>query len=397
MSSIRSVERTKLELAGHGIRLETGVVRYGLLDAATEHARAALSSRLSATLDGLRFAGWLTKRHRVSNLQLSLVGCPAWLFEDWRKVTADVGERFEIAHANAQWQDRLFGRLRLDGVRQRTTRDGYLFEVDALSVGQTRWRGILLEIKRPKSALEIRTAQSGESRSSWELRYVPSAGVAAEWSLHVSSQPMRGLLQRLGSGSVEVPERMRGSGVISMTVPDDETRRMTGSLQFVMDEWLQPTWPDSAALVGRSGSVGARIVVADDSQTWELSRVEIAAGPFSLLGKGKLEFVPFLRLEVEARGTETCRRLAVSLAPSKYRDQVRAHIERSGAPSDSVALQVRVAVDGATGEAPRIAWHLSSGCGLEALSSTDVQSEWIPGRPLSRPATRVRPGVSFVR
>src|SRR5512145_3165242 len=124
MSSIRSVERTKAELEQYGIRLELGVVHHAFVSATTEHARATLSNRLNAVIEELEFPSWFTKHLRVSDLQLSLVGCPAQLFEDWRKVTVDVGERLEVAHADVEWNNRLFGRLYLDGVRQRTIQDG---------------------------------------------------------------------------------------------------------------------------------------------------------------------------------------------------------------------------------------------------------------------------------
>jgi hypothetical protein len=110
----------------------------------------------------------------------------------------------------------------------------------------------------------------------------------------------------------------------------------------------------------------------------------VAAAIFSLTGTGTLTLGEPSRLTFEARGTRSCAQLAAHLPASIHREKVKAFLERAkqsnGVPSheptnplrtaEEQTVELRLDVDLTMGVGGRssFAWHLTHGCGLDALA-----------------------------
>jgi hypothetical protein len=184
-------------------------------------------------------------------------------------------------------------------------------------------------------------------------RYLASDGRAAEWLLQVPRQPFGG-------------DPARITGTFTWIVPEDPAVASRGSFHFVVDDWPQPPWPDARALVGRSGSVSAGVVLSSDPATLRLERLKLETGLFPLDGTGSVTLAEHPEIHLEAKGRRACTELAQALPSSRYRDVIAAYEARDG---EFVELSVRVAISTRDGLKPRFDWRLSKGCGLEELST----------------------------
>jgi hypothetical protein len=320
----------------------------------------------------------------VDKAQLSVRGTPSSLWEQW--VNCDDRRTFPLTIRNLviDYQDASVGQVFAQGVHTETRDNQLMLAAHELTFNQLSWKDVTLTIARPKTAIVVQMGEAVTPTKPIEFRYVPSQGVAAEWFLDVPSRPLSLLLDKLGAGHARSDLRTRVTGVITVTIPDDSKKAAHANGQFVLDDWFLPKWPEAKAIAGNSGAIGVRMQPGRTAGRWELSRVEVSAGVFTLVGTGKLDFGALTHLTSETKGSLNCDQLAAHLPASRYRDLVRGYLKsgvvrNTSAVATSVeaeSVELGLAIDLAAGVAgySTVSWHLSAGCGLNELSSEDSVS-----------------------
>lgn len=241
--------------------------------------------------------------------------------------------------------------------------------IQSLQAFGTTFRDVHLWASRPSTAPEIRIAREAEDLKAPRLAITRSPGEGVEWALDIPSQPLRKWAHRVGLTIGESWGDAVFVGVGSLIVPDSPALRPRAEFRFTVDNWHLPNWPEARLLTGRSGAVALRISPGPDT-THAITRVEVAAGLFSLVGQGHLSFGAPNRLTFDAQGELSCASLLANLPESDYRERVHAYLreQREGSAS---ATHVRLALS-VRAEAPsalplKFRWHLHAGCGLPEL------------------------------
>lgn len=320
----------------------------------------------------------------VDKAQLTLQGTPSSLWKQWAQVDDLLSLPLTIRDLAINYQDASLGRVSAQGVRTATRDDQLVLAVHELSLNQLSWRDVTLVIARPKTAIVVRMGEGMTPTKPIEFRYVSSQSGAAEWFLDVPSRPLSLLLDSVGAGRARSDLRARVSGVVTVTIPDDSKKVARANGQFVFDDWFVPKWPEAKAITGTSGAIGVRMQPGRIAATWELARVEVSAGIFTLLGTGKLDVGALTHLSAETTGSLNCDQLAAHLPPSRYRDLVRSYLKKDARrgtngvamSAEAESITLRLAIDLAAGVSgfSTVSWHLSPGCGISELNSEDSVS-----------------------
>lgn len=262
----------------------------------------------------------------------------------------------EIDDVSLDYQHRSVGHWRWNGVK-RGSKDG-AFTIERATLGPQSWSDASVAVALKERSLEVEWGSDTGASARVKAKYLAPDPRAAEWIVVLPQQP-------LGAFG---PEASRISGTLSWIVQSDPERPPRGGFRLVLDHWDKPAWPEASALTGSSGSVGALVLPAADGVNFRLERVEVVAALFTLQGSGS--FTPRKKPELTftAKGQRTCSELAEHLAPSRYRDLVRAKLEQ-GIDPGWVELELAVEVSLGPSGSTRARWHLSPGCGLGELSS----------------------------
>ena len=274
--------------AGYGVRLES--VRRGWLRATVGRARMNLGGGISLVSDDVQLRGLAFGRSslRAGRTSLFIRGAPDAAMQVWAKTTGQLGTAVDLGAVDLEYDHVPFGRVQLTGVELAQVGPGYRLAARQVVWGPRRWSDVVLWLARPHTAVTIGIGPTADEASRCELTYFPTRGGAAEWVLHVAYQKVAPLIARFGMDATSVPVAAQVSAALSIIVPDGVALPIRGSLQVVTDGWLRPDWPDAAALVGKSNSIGARIRIPRDLSSVELERVEVGAGVFALVGSGAI-------------------------------------------------------------------------------------------------------------
>lgn len=240
--------------------------------------------------------------------------------------------------------------------------------VESLRAFGATFRDVHLWASRPTTALELRFSRDADDAKAPKLNVTRSAGEGVEWALDVPSQPFSEWANRIGLDVDDTWSKAIIVGVGSVIVPESPTPRASANFRFTLDNWHRPNWPEAGVLTGRSGAIALR-VSPGPGVTHAITRVEVAAGLFSLVGKGEFSFGEPNRLVFDAQGELSCARLLAHLPPSHHRDRVQAYVadHGEGSANDDVRLELAVRAE-APGRLPlRFRWHLQAGCGLPEM------------------------------
>jgi hypothetical protein len=272
----------------------------------------------------------------------------------------------EVMDARLEYTDASGRPLRAHGASFEPGSQRDHLHVQSLQALGATFRDVHLWASRPSSALEIRLAREPEDAKAPELKVTRSAGQGVEWTLDIPSQPFSEWASRIGLSIDETWADAVFVSIGSVIVPDSPARPATANFRFTVDNWHRPSWPEAQLLTGRSGAVALRLSPGPDA-AHAITRVEVTAGLFSLVGSGQLSFGEPNRLTFHAQGELTCARLLAQLPASGYRDRVQAYLsEHRQEPANETSVRLELAV---RAEAPRglpltFRWHLHAGCGL---------------------------------
>jgi hypothetical protein len=266
-----------------------------------------------------------------------------------------------------------------DGSREKLIADGVSFErgaprdhlhVESLRALGTTFRDVHLWASRPNTVLEIRLAREAEDFKAPKLNVTRSPGEGVEWALDIPSQPFSEWAKRIGLTIDETWAQAVVVGNGSLIVPDSFAQSARADFRFTIDNWHRPSWPEARLVTGRSGAIALRISPGSDA-THAITRVEVAAGLFSLTGTGQISFAEPSRLTFDAQGELSCARLLAHLPESSYRDRVQVHLHEhreDSAKDASVRLALAVRAEAPRGSALKFRWHLHAGCGLPEMN-----------------------------
>jgi hypothetical protein len=282
----------------------------------------------------------------------------------------DVPADLEVKDARIEYTDTSRGKLFADNVSIKRSAGRDHLHVQSLRAFGTTFRDLHLWVSRPRTALEIRFAREAEDTKAPTLNVTRSPGQGVEWALHIPSQPFSEWANRIGLSIDETWAKAVFVGIGSLIVPDSPTQSARADLRFTIDQWHLPSWPEARLLTGRSGAVALRLAPGPGA-THRITRVEISAGLFSLVGDGQFSFGEPNRLTFEAQGELSCALLLAHLPASGYREQVQAYLREhreDSAQKSSVRLALSVRAEAPHGPPLTFRWHLHEGCGLAEMN-----------------------------
>ncbi|MES1188679.1 MAG: hypothetical protein ABUL60_32990 [Myxococcales bacterium] len=225
-------------------------------------------------------------------------------------------------------------------------------------------------VSRPSTALQVRLARDPDDSKAVKLAVSRSPREGVEWVVDTPSQPFSEWAGRMG---LEIDETWAEAVVVSIgsvIVPDSPAYPARANFRFTLDNWHRPSWPEATLLTGRSGAIALRISPGP-AATQAITRVEVAAGLFSLVGSGQLSFGQPTRLAFDAHGELSCARLLAHLPASAYRSRVQAYLvgrHEESAIEPSVRLELAVRAEAPRGLPLKFRWHLHAGCGLPEMN-----------------------------
>ena len=275
----------------------------------------------------------------------------------------------EVMDARLEYTDASGSKLHADGASFEPGPRRDHLHVQSLHAFGTTFRDVHLWASRPSTALEIRLAREADDSKAPKLNVSRSPGEGVEWTLDIPSQPFSQWANRIGLSIDATWAEAVFVSIGSVIVPDSATRRGGANFRFTVDNWHRPSWPEGGLLTGRSGAVALRIAPGPDP-TLPITRVEVTAGLFSLVGSGQISFGEPNRLTFDAQGELTCARLLAHLPASNYRDRVQAYLSdhrQDSATETSVRLGLAVRAEAPRGRPLEFHWHLHAGCGLSEM------------------------------
>lgn len=276
----------------------------------------------------------------------------------------------EVMDARLEYTELSGRKLSAEGVAFQVGPEHDHLHAQSLSAFGTTFRDVHLWASRPSTALEIRLANDANDAKAPKLNVTRSPGQGVEWALDIPSQPFAEWASRSGLRLDESWKEAVFVGVGSVIVPDAPASPARANFRFTIDNWHRPNWPEAALLTGRSGAVALRFAPGPDA-THAITRVEVAAGLFSLLGTGQLTFGEQTRLTFDAQGELSCVRLLVHLPASRHRDGVQAYVNERGedsANATGVRLELSVVAEASSPRPLQFRWHLHAGCGLPEMT-----------------------------
>jgi hypothetical protein len=276
----------------------------------------------------------------------------------------------EVMDARLEYTEASGSKLSADGASfERGPRRDHLHAQSLHALGTT-FRDVHLWATRPTTAIELRLARNAEDSKAPKLVVSRSAGEGVEWTLDIPSQPFAAWASRIGLNLDETWAEAAFVSIGSVIVPDSTERRARANFRFTIDGWHRPSWPEASVLTGRSGAIALRLSPGPGARH-AITRVEVSAGLFSLVGSGELSFGEPNRLTFDAQGELSCARLLAHLPASGYRERVQAYLaEHSQGSANETSVRLALAV---RAEAPRglplsFRWHLHAGCGLPEMT-----------------------------
>jgi hypothetical protein len=261
----------------------------------------------------------------------------------------------DLGEVSVVYDHRSVGNWLLERVRRGAAEGA--FTADRATLGPQSWSNSAISVVMKPRALELQWGSETEAGPRAQAKYLAPDERAAEWIIVVPHQPLGGF----------GPKGSSISGTLSWIVQSDPKLAPRGGVRFVLDQWDKPPWPEASALTGSSGSVAAVVIPAADGASFRLERFEVAAALFTLQGRGTFTAGAKPELQLTAKGQRTCSELAEHLAPSRYRDLVRAKLEQ-GIDPGWVELELNVQVTLGAAGSTRFRWHLTPGCGLGELT-----------------------------
>lgn len=275
----------------------------------------------------------------------------------------------EVSDARLEYTEPSGRKLTADGITfDAGTAHDHLHARSLHALGAT-FRDVHAWVGRPNTALEIRFARDAADAKAPTLRVTRSIGQGIEWTFEIPSQSLPARASQLG---LRLDDGFREAvfvGVGSVIVPDSPALAARANFRFTIDNWRRPHWPEAALLTGRSGAVALRIR-PDPGATHAITRVEVAAGLFALIGTGQLSFGDPNRLTFRAQGERECARLLAHLPASGLRERVQAYVTGQGptANTESVRLELDVVAEAPSQRPLQFRWHLQAGCGLPEMT-----------------------------
>jgi hypothetical protein len=288
------------------------------------------------------------------------------VWEEARRLAASVD--VEVADARLEYTDASGRKLSADAASFAPGLERDHLHVESLRAFGATFRDVHLWASRPSTALELRFSRAANDARAPQLNVTRSPGEGVEWTLDVPSQRFSEWANRIGLSVDEAWNQAVIVSIGSVIVPDSAAHRPSANFRFTIDNWRRPRWPEAGILTGRSGAIALRISPGP-AATHAITRVEVAAGLFSLVGKGEVSLGEPHRLTFDAQGELSCARLLQHLPASRYRDLVQAYAadHGQGLVNESARLELAVRAEAPSRLPLQFRWHLSAGCGLPEM------------------------------
>jgi hypothetical protein len=383
-----------------GIELEPGKVTSWLFSTELRDSRFRLAGvrdligtvrRLSVGSSGLSPA-----RVKVEDVALSHTGSALGLVKDWSawhaRFSARLGRDLPFEPPHVRWTlTRKWGPpVLLSSVSSEPLPDGTLVGSADIAVATLGWPSLEFRVEPRTQGLDIGFGSKEYKTARTRLVYFDTPE-GETVNLSVRRAPLGENLECVGlSLGRERLRQMLLQGSLSLNVPRD-AQQLRGSLQFTVDNLVQPRLADSAVLFGSTASLLMRFETDASLSALRLPYALFNLPPFKLEGNGQLDVEGSnLHLRLELSGNRSCGVLAQLL----FDPATRARIQTQTAPGQEAPppeVNVRLQVDLRTDRLDQaaFAWQIGAGCGLPVLANDPVLALSLP--PFEPPQRRQNP------
>lgn len=353
---------------------------------------------LSATLDDLvvRQYPFGSPALSIGRIHFAFEGEPSELWQRLNSLLASGLPTVSLGEVTAEYHHRLLGRLLGEGLTVSHQDDAIVVHARRINLGTRTWDEAVFSAHLRNQLLEVGLGAPSIKEAPLQLGYFASTRGVAQWTLTVKHQPAGALVRQLGLALGSALDSTAVGGSATLIVPDDTAQPTRGSVQFALDHWPKPDWPDAALLLGNTASFIARIAPSADFSTWDLLDAEGSLSIFSMQGTGRIQLGARPSVALDVQGRRRCAQLEAHLPPSGYSDQVKHYLLPSAMASanssaattdrrrEEVLLRLQLA-SGSTEQPLQVAWKLTPGCGLPGLESGNFQNLSLPASVSNRP------------
>jgi hypothetical protein len=363
--------RFEAEAGAHGWLVDGGAAEQGFFSLVRMDVRLSLKgvAGVRASVDRIEIENLPFAAPRVSlgHVQAELRGEPTMLLDAIFAALPSGEFGLSPTRLDIDYKHPRLGAVRFEEVKIASLGTGFVLRARKVEAAGRSFDDVMLIVEKRKDMLLV---AAGESLAQSKLQlscFQPQQGVS-HWILSVLHQGMRPLANALGWNLDGDFEAARIAGELTLDLPEAAGEAVKGRVSLVFDRLPMAAPPQAEPLLGENLSFHSNIVFDRDFAVGQLPRLEVKTPVFSLVGAGRVEIAPTLRLD--AQGERTCRQLAALLPPSDALDRVKRFMAgQAGKAADEIAamrtrLTLRLDTQGPLSRSRETSWSFESGCGL---------------------------------
>jgi hypothetical protein len=332
--------------------------------------RAALSR---VTLEGALFG---SPRLLIDEARFVLEGDPSSVYQsllllpEWQGVPAS-WQRLSVEYAAP-----ILGKATFEELSVERTGTAFVSRAAQVKLGPVLSRNVRLSLDKRNQLIELGLGEPEGQITPAQVGYFGSNRGASQWMFSARHQPVRPVAQALGWELDSAFDESRAVVSGSLIVPDDRSRPIRSNLEFALDRFPKPAWPEAPALLGDTAAFVASFPLPAPGASWDIQHATLSLSMFTLAGTGKVSWREKPSFSLDLSGKLTCAQLRGNLPASVYLEQVKKYIDSEPAlPAavtaarlhEEVELRLQIAMDKAPGGVREAVWHLNAGCGLAAM------------------------------
>jgi hypothetical protein len=379
-SQARLAMRVQEQARERGLTVTVGTAEPGVLSATFHDVKLRFRDApgVSATLSRVSLLGAFfgSPEVAVDEVHFVLTGEPTAIYKSLLALPDWNGVPLSIQQVSAEYPQPLLGKVTFDRVKLERSGPSFVIRVANIQFAGATSRDVRLSLGKRNELIELGIGEPDGPTSPAQLGYFGSSHGAAQWMLSVRHQPVRPLTRALGWELDSSFDESRAVVSGSVIIPDDRSRPTRSTLEFALDQWPKPAWPDAAALLGETAAFVAAFPLPAPGARWDLQRVTLSLSLFTLTGTGQVLWGDKPSVSLELSGKLTCAQLRGNLPPSVYLERVNKYLapepvlDAASAAArlrEEVELRLRLVLEKESGGKHEALWRLAAGCGMPAL------------------------------
>jgi hypothetical protein len=343
--------------------------------------------KLRGTASEVTISGfpWANRCLSISGISADVEGEPYELFRILRPLHERFPKDVNVGPMNVRYRHPVLGKLELDTVAVLATEPTWVLSVGTTRLGARVYRDAVVGVFERQDFFEFSLGTSTMNDARFRLAQYGSPARGSTWNLQLVHQGLPDLLEALEWRHVAGLENTSVVGQLTL-VHSSSNDTLRGSLQLTFDQFPQPSFRESEAILGRSASLFLRLArTGKEGFTFDAPYVEGNSSLFTLHGTGRLSlFGEHSSLAFDVRGQSPCSLLASQLPPSGYRAQLEATLAEPAKPristpqQTSLPLRIQLEATSTAEDTRNLALELGAGCGIEAQTVGTFRSLALP-------------------